>query len=213
MTPAFDRIAFTPSVKAAQARYGRPQHRTQADDDEDQGDRGNEVGEFEQSFIEARDGFYLATVSETGWPYVQYRGGPAGFLRVVDAKTLGFADFRGNVQYVSVGNLAADDRVALILLDYAHQQRLKIRGRARVVSGVDDPALVERLAVPGYRARIERAILVTVEALDWNCPRHITQRFTLAEVEAAMAPLRAELATLRAKVKSTPDGGVTGGAG
>jgi len=134
---------------------------------------------------------------ETGWPYVQFRGGPAGFLKVLDANTIGYADFRGNVQYISAGNLAHDGRVALILMDYAQRRRLKIWGRARLVDTRDDAALIERLEMPSYRVRIERAVIITVEAFDWNCPQHITPRYTEAEVEAATASLRAELEQLR----------------
>ena len=125
----------------------------------------------EAAFIAARDGFYQATVSETGWPYVQFRGGPVGFLKVLDAKTLGYAD----------------DRASLILMDYAHRRRLKILGRARVVEPGEDPALVARLTLPDYPARVQRAVIITVEAFDWNCPQHITPRFTAAELEAAAA--------------------------
>jgi predicted pyridoxine 5'-phosphate oxidase superfamily flavin-nucleotide-binding protein len=200
MARAFAEIAFTPSVKAAQTRYGTRRSNQAFEEDVE---REDELGELERAFIGERDGFYLATVSETGWPYVQFRGGPAGFLKVLDSRTLGFADFRGNVQYLSVGNLDADGRVAMILVDYAHQQRLKLWGRARVIPGVDDPALVKRLVVPGYQARVERAIVIAVEAFDWNCPQHITPRFTEAEVEAAVAPLKAELASLRARLMAT----------
>lgn len=197
MTREYSDIAFSPSVKAAQARYGSRRYEAIADQETD---GGGALGEDEETFISERDAFYLATVSETGWPYVQFRGGPKGFVKVLDPTTLGFADFRGNLQYVSVGNLDANDRVALILVDYAHRQRLKLWGRARVIPVSDDPTLAARLAVPGYRARVERSIIVTVQAFDWNCPRHITPRFTLAEVEAAAAPLKAEIASLRARI-------------
>jgi predicted pyridoxine 5'-phosphate oxidase superfamily flavin-nucleotide-binding protein len=148
-----------------------------------------------------RDSFYLATVTETDWPYIQHRGGPAGFLRVLDEKTIAFADFRGNRQFVSVGNLAKNDRVALILMDYAHQARLKILGHARVIELKDDPALAAKLALPGYRAKPERAFLITVDAFDWNCPQHITQRFTLADVEDAVGAMKARIAELEAEVQ------------
>jgi predicted pyridoxine 5'-phosphate oxidase superfamily flavin-nucleotide-binding protein len=156
--------------------------------------------EEESEFIEARDGFYQATVSETGWPYVQFRGGPKGFLKVIDSKTIGYADFRGNVQYVSVGNLNSDGRIALILMDYPNRRRLKIWGSARVVHESDEPAVLAALRIEGYKARVERAVIITVAAFDWNCPQHITPRFTEAEVQAAIAPLMAELESLRARV-------------
>ena len=197
MTRAFAEIAFTPSVKAAQAEYGSCEANLAFERDA----RWDDVlGDAERRFLAERDGFYQATVSESGWPYVQFRGGPAGFLQVIDSKTIGFADFRGNTQYLSVGNINADGRVALILLDYAHRRRLKIWGRATVVRGSEDPHLVARLTMPGYRARVERAIVIAVKAFDWNCPQHITPRFTEDEVRAAVAPLRAEVEALRERL-------------
>jgi len=153
----------------------------------------------ERDYLAERDGFYLASVSETGWPYVQFRGGPPGFLRVVDEHTIGWADFRGNLQYITTGNVSGDDRVALIVLDYAQRRRLKIFGHARVVTATEDPALVKSLADPGYAAEVERAVLVTVEAFDWNCQQHITPRFSAAELEPHLAPLRRQLADLQAE--------------
>lgn len=158
---------------------------------------GDPLGEREAEFIAARDSFYMATVGETGWPYVQHRGGPAGFVRVLDEKTLGFADFRGNRQYVSVGNLQGNDRVSLFFMDYAGKTRLKLLGRARTLAP-DDPVVAEKLAVPGYRGLPERGLLIDVEAFDWNCSQHITPRFTLPEIEAATAPLRTRIAELEA---------------
>jgi predicted pyridoxine 5'-phosphate oxidase superfamily flavin-nucleotide-binding protein len=198
MARAFAEIAFTPSVKAAQSRYGsrRANERIEAAED-----RADELTTAEVEFIAARDSFYQATVSETGWPYVQFRGGPPGFLKVIDPKTIGYADFRGNVQYVSVGNLNADGRIALILMDYPNRQRLKIWGNARIVHEADEPTLLTSLRVEGYQARVERAVIISVAAFDWNCPQHITPRFTEAEVNAAIAPLMEELQSLRARVK------------
>ena len=197
-------IASTPSVMEARDRYGgaaglasRGPSTTPGAEVEPV--RNARLGPAEQRFVAARDGFYLASVSETGWPYVQFRGGPTGFLRVIDDATLGFADFRGNRQYLTVGNLQANDRVSLFLMNYAHRQRLKIFGRAHALDARDDPALAKRLAVPGYGGRIERAVVVAVEAFDWNCPQHITPRFTQAELEEALASVRDEMAALRAK--------------
>jgi len=155
--------------------------------------------EDEKDYLAERDNFYLASVSDTGWPYVQYRGGPAGFVRVVDDHTIGWADFRGNLQYISTGNLTSNDRVAIIALDYLHRRRLKIFGHARIVTLAEDPTLVATFADPAYDAEVERAVLVTVEAFDWNCPQHITPRFTVAELEPHLAPLRQELEALRAE--------------
>jgi ferredoxin-NADP reductase/predicted pyridoxine 5'-phosphate oxidase superfamily flavin-nucleotide-binding protein len=194
MSHAYADIAFTPAVRAVQTRLGSRSSYEPLDHAED---RRDALGPDEAAFIEARDGFYQATVSETGWPYVQFRGGPAGFLKVLDDKTLGYADFRGNVQYISVGNLRGNDRISIILMDYAHRRRLKILGRVRLVDESDDPALVVRLELPHYRARVERAVLIRIEGYDWNCPQHITPRFTEAEIAQASAPLHAEVARLR----------------
>jgi uncharacterized protein len=163
-------IAGTPSVRAAQEANGSGEFWTTF-----KGDRAfDHFTEAEAQFIAARDSFYIATVSESGWPYVQHRGGPAGFLRVLDDKTLAFADFRGNRQYISVGNAAANDRAALILMDYANRHRLKIYARIEVRDLNAYPTLAEKLALPAYKAKPERAFLLHLEAFDWNCPQHIT---------------------------------------
>ncbi len=140
------------------------------------------LGPYEIAFIESRDSFYQGTVGQTGWPYVQHRGGPAGFLKVLNARTIGYADFTGNRQYISAGNLAGDDRVCLFLMHYPHQARLKILGRARVVDEDTDPDLLASLDNPRYRARVERGILIRIEGFDWNCPKYITPRYTEDEV-------------------------------
>src|SRR3990167_8256244 len=141
-----------------------------------------ELGPGEMEFIAARDSFYQGTVGENGWPYVQHRGGPTGFLKVLGPQTIGYADFSGNRQYISVGNLDGNDRVSLILMDYPAQRRLKIWGRVRLVEEDAEPALVARLESPHYRARVERGVIITVEAFDWNCPKYITPRFTEREI-------------------------------
>ena len=182
MPVAFGRIAFTPGVREFQMRQGVRQRDARPDDGSDE--RGGALTETEIAFVGARDGFYQATVGESGWPYVQFRGGPPGFLRVLDARTIAYADFRGNRQYISAGNLTRDGRVSLILMDYANRRRLKLFGRARLVDAGDEPALAARLEDPGYRARIEHAVVIAVEAFDWNCPQHITPRFTEAEFAA-----------------------------
>ena len=137
----------------------------------------------EMDFIGARDSFYQATVGENGWPYVQHRGGPSGFLNVLDAQTIGYADFSGNRQYISVGNLEGDNRVSLFLMDYPGQRRLKIWGRARLIDEDTDPALIGRLKSPDFRARVERGVVIRIAAFDWNCPKYITPRFTEGEVK------------------------------
>lgn len=184
MDSRYLQIATTQSVAAAQEQYGSAAHwqRFTARGEGDEG-AAQRLGAAERAFIAGRDGFYLASVSETGWPYVQYRGGPAGFLTCLDPTLLGFADFRGNRQYITTGNVRAHDRVSLFLMDYAHRQRLKIFGHMRILDAADDPALAKKLILPDYPARVERLVLITVEAFDWNCPQHITPRFTLAELE------------------------------
>ncbi|MBM5571135.1 MULTISPECIES: 2Fe-2S iron-sulfur cluster-binding protein [Deefgea] len=196
MPRAFAAISFTDSVKAAQTRYHSRDSNRGFELAED---TRSEMTEREAEFIAARDSFYMATVAENGWPYVQHRGGPAGFLKVLDANTLGFADFRGNVQYLSVGNLNANDKISIILMDYTNRRRLKIWGRVRIVHELENPELIAALEDPTYRARIERAMVITVEAWDWNCPQHITPRYTDADIEQLIAPLHAELKALQAK--------------
>jgi len=195
MTYGFLDIAMTPSVKAAQAANGSGDHWSGSKIDR----RFDRFTDAEKQFIAARDSFYMASVGETGWPYVQHRGGPAGFLHVLDDTTLAFADFRGNRQYISLGNLAANDRVALILMDYPNRRRLKIYARAEARELAGDTALAGTLSLPGYKARPERAMLLHLEAFDWNCPQHITPRFTEAEIESALAPHRARLEQLESE--------------
>ena len=188
-------IALTPSVRAAQEAMGS--------DGMWQNFKGHRAfDEFtpaEAAFIAERDSFYMATVSETGWPYVQHRGGPPGFLKVVDQKTLAFADYRGNRQYLSVGNLAADDRAALILVDYSRRARLKILAHVKVVALDADPALAALVAEPTQKAKPERILVLHLDAFDWNCPQHITPRFTEREIAAAIQPLRDRLQALEAE--------------
>ncbi len=195
MAYGFLDIASTPSVRAAQAANGSREMWERF-----AGHRAfDRFTPNEAAFIEGRDSFYMATVSETGWPYVQHRGGPPGFLKVLDETTLGFADFRGNRQYISLGNAAADDRVALILVDYPNRTRLKILAHMEARDLAADPDLAGRLTLPGYKGKPERAFVLRLEAFDWNCPQHITPRFTSAEIETAVSPLRARLAALEAE--------------
>jgi len=196
MSYGFLDIAATPSVRAAQAAMGVEKLWRDF-----QGDRvSDRFTADEVAFIAQRDSFYMATVSETGWPYVQHRGGPTGFLKVVDDRTLVFADYRGNRQYISVGNLGADDRAALILMDYAHKARLKMFVRVEAVALEARPDLAALAAVSDYRAKPERLLLLHLAAFDWNCPQHITPRFTEAEIAQAVQPMRDHLAALEAEV-------------
>lgn len=197
MARAFAEIAFTDSVKAAQNRYGTRETNRGFELDEEPHDH---LTEYEIAFLSERDSFYMASVGENGWPYVQHRGGPKGFLKVLDDKTVGFADFKGNKQYISVGNLNADNRVSLFVMDYPNRRRLKLWARARVVHADEDPELLARFELPGYRARVERGIVMTVAAIDWNCGQHITPRFTKDEVERLIAPLIEENRILQAQL-------------
>ena len=182
MSRKYTQLTFTDSVKQAQEHYGSRQTaaKVEAWDVDDE-----HLSAEERGFIAERDGFYMATVGEGGWPYVQFRGGPKGFLKVLDDTTLAFADFRGNRQYISTGNLRHDDRVALFLMDYPNRRRLKLLAHTEIVDAEDRPDLLQRLEDPDYRARIERLVLFRVVAFDWNCPQHITPRFTEAELAAS----------------------------
>ena len=188
----------TPGVRAAQAANGSREmwERLSLDRASDR------FTEDEKAFIAARDSFYMATVSESGWPYLQHRGGPVGFLKILDDTTLGFADYRGNRQYLSLGNVGADDRVALFLMDYPHRMRLKVLAHAEVRDLAADPELAARLIEPGYKAKPERAFLLHLKVFDWNCSQHITPRYAMPEIEAAVAPLHARIAALEAENQS-----------
>ena len=194
MAKTFAETAFTPAVREMQEQQGSARMYDRMLDPS--AERGDRLGPNEVQFISLRDGFYQATVGETGWPYVQFRGGPRGFLKVLDDKTIAYADFRGNRQYISDGNLKGDDRIALILVDYPNSARIKIFGRARLS---DDPDLIARLKDDGYRARVERAVVITVEGFDWNCPQHLPVRLTVEELEPVLAPIRKELSDLKAE--------------
>ncbi|MDN4522174.1 MULTISPECIES: pyridoxamine 5'-phosphate oxidase family protein [Mycolicibacterium] len=199
MSKHYGSIAFTGDVRAVQSEHGSEAFygRKLAAGKASSG-RDPLTGE-EKEYLSERDGLFLASVGETGWPYVQFRGGPPGFVRVLDDHTIGWADFRGNLQYISTGNVNGDDRVAIIAVDYAQRRRLKIFGHARIVTAEQDAALIQSLSDSTYDAVVERAVVVGVDAYDWNCPQHITPRFTLEELEPALAPLRSELSSLQAE--------------
>ena len=197
MSHKFYDLTFTPSVKAAQEHYNTRRNYVRFEGGEPD---FHGLSDVENDFIEGRDGFYMATVNEDGQPYIQFRGGPAGFLKVLDDRTLGFADFRGNLQYISVGNLKANDKAAIFLMDYASQTRLKLLVRIEVKDAGDAPDIVEKLTMPGYKAKIERAMILHVEAFDWNCPQHITPRFTMDEVRKMNTPLYEHIAKLEREI-------------
>jgi uncharacterized protein len=195
MSYGFLDVAITPSVRAVQARMGADRvwqdfkgHR-----------EFDRFTEDEAAFIADRDSFYMATVSETGWPYVQHRGGPRGFLRLVDDHTLAFADYRGNRQYISTGNLAADDRACLFLMDYPHRARLKIYANVETLTLDGDPHLTALVTMPDYKAKLERIFRLHLKTFDWNCQQHITPRFTEHEIAEAVRPLRDRLVQLESE--------------
>ncbi len=190
----FAEIAFTESVQQVQQELGS---RAGYAGMEAGDDYNHLLSSREVDFISARDSFYMASVSETGWPYVQHRGGPPGFMRVLDQQTLGFADFSGNRQYVSVGNFKKDDRVSLFFMDYPNRTRLKLLGRVRLVAPEESELLAE-LEVDSYQARVERGFIIQIEAFDWNCPQHITPRYTEADIKTLMAPSIEAKRTLQA---------------
>ncbi|MEE8188552.1 MAG: pyridoxamine 5'-phosphate oxidase family protein [Kiloniellales bacterium] len=197
MTAPVSDIAFTPAVKELQARNGS---RKAYERMEQKGGWKDEVTPDLAAFLAERDSFYLATASGEGRPYIQHRGGPKGFLKVLDGKRLAFADFGGNRQYISAGNLSENDQASIFLMDYANRQRIKLWGRARVVE--DDPGLLERLVEPGYKAKPERAIVFEIEAWDVNCPQHITRRYSEEQIAPAMARLQARIEELEAEVEA-----------
>ena len=199
MSKEFYEKMFTESVKQAQEHYGTRKAFARIEANAKKS-AFEGLGDLEKDFIEARDGFYIATVNQDGWPYIQFRGGPRGFLKVLDSKTLGYADFKGNLQYISVGNLAANNKAALFLMDYAQQRRLKILATIEVKDAADAPELIEKLRVPDYKAKIERAMILTVEAFDWNCPQHITPRYTMDEIKVMIEPMYEHLRNLEAKI-------------
>jgi predicted pyridoxine 5'-phosphate oxidase superfamily flavin-nucleotide-binding protein len=184
MSNRYQTLTITESVRRAQEQYygkSRASSGTPANDS---------LTEDEIHFIQARDSFYMATISETGWPYIQHRGGPPGFLRVLGPTVLAFADYRGNRQLVSTGNVTASDRVALFLMDYPQRTRLKVLGHARVEDARGRPDLVRQLAEPEMQAEVERLFLIEIDSFDWNCPQYITPRYTLQEMKGLMAGLQ-----------------------
>lgn len=198
MANKFHEITFTESVKKTQEQYCSRRHYAKF---ENGADTNNVLSINEIEFIRSQNQFYMATVNEAGHPYVQFRGGDYGFLKVLDEKTLGFADFRGNLQYISVGNLSKNNKVALILLDYPSRTRLKILAEAEVKNAKDEPELIEQFKVERYKAKIERAMILHIEAFDWNCPQHIPQRFTIEQIEKLNAPIYEHIEKLEKEIE------------
>lgn len=189
MPHTFANTMFSEPARELQRRNGsRAQYERMAC----YGEAEQELGPAEAEFIAARDSFYMATVTPDGWPYVQHRGGPAGFLKVLDEHTLAFADYSGNKQYISAGNLSVNDRVALFLMDYPNQARLKVIGRARIVEPGEDPALEARLGAGESGPRVERILVLTVVGFDWNCSQHITPRYSRVELAEQFPELFSE---------------------
>jgi predicted pyridoxine 5'-phosphate oxidase superfamily flavin-nucleotide-binding protein len=190
MTKNFIELSFTKSVRDQQEKYGT---RAAYQRMESKGEFRNKITWQEKAYIQNRDGFYMASVNEDGWPYMQFRGGPKGFLKVIDENTIGFADFRGNGQYISTGNLNVTKKTVLFLMDYANQQRLKIWAEAEVFHVADHPELLQKFAMPDYEATVERIFIFKVHAFDWNCPQHITPRYTKEEIQKGLVELDQEL--------------------
>jgi predicted pyridoxine 5'-phosphate oxidase superfamily flavin-nucleotide-binding protein len=199
MTHRYRSLLFTAEVRDAQERQGSPAALGIVPPEE-AGEEPDRLGPDEAAFIGARDSFYMATVGSRGWPYLQHRGGPSGFVRVMGPDRLAFADLRGNRQYISLGNVAGEGRAALFFMDYARRARLKLLGRVEAVPLGDAPEAVEALGDPRLRARVERVLVVTVEAFDWNCPQYIVPRWTAEEIAPAVESLQERIAELEAEV-------------
>lgn len=189
----FAEIAFTTEVKQVQSEQNSRAGYARMEQGQDV---NYLLSQREANFILSRDSFYMASVSETHWPYVQHRGGPAGFLKVIDKKTIGFADYSGNRQYISTGNFRNNDRVSLFLMDYPSQTRLKILGRISVINGDNNDGLAQ-LESTNFGAAVERGFIIHIEAFDWNCPKYITQRYTEDQIKIMIAPLQEENSLLK----------------
>jgi predicted pyridoxine 5'-phosphate oxidase superfamily flavin-nucleotide-binding protein len=199
----FAELAFTPLVKEQQKLHGSRHLYERVENSPDRGDR---LGPDEQAFIRERDGFYMASVTETGWPYIQFRGGHLGFIHIPDDRTIAFADLRGNRQYISTANLKHDDRVALFFMDYPTQSRLKILGRATIhEGGAEAEKLIASLRALDEKTPPERAIVIHVEGFDWNCQQHITPRYSEAELAKILEPMRRRLEALESENKRLRD--------
>lgn len=198
MAKNFAEIAFTPEVKAMQEKQGSRESYTRME----KKTFVDGLTRYEIDFISQRDSFYMASFGVNEYPYIQHRGGPKGFLKVLHSKRLGFIDFRGNKQYISVGNIATNNNVALIMVDYPAKARLKIYAKAEIIELADEPELYDLLDLEEYAFRPERMMVLNIEAYDWNCPQHITPRYTAEEIEKAYASQRNHIINLEAELKS-----------
>ena len=198
MAKNFASLAFTPVVQAMQERLGsRASYARMERDSYVDGLTENEI-----DFIAQRDSFYMSSIGENGFPYIQHRGGPKSFVKVLDAKRIGFIDFRGNMQYISVCNIATNNNVALIMVDYPARARLKILAKAEIIDLKDDPALYDLLDLKEYKFKPERMMVMHIEAYDWNCPQHITPKYTLEDIQSAFAGQHNQITTLQAEVNA-----------
>ncbi len=193
----FGEIAFGTASKARQEKAGSREAYAR----QERSGRYNGLTDYEASFIAQRDSFYMSSITESGFPYIQHRGGPRGFLKVLDAKRLGFVDFKGNKQYISAGNFETNPNVSLFLMDYPHKIRLKIFAKAELVALEDNPELYERLDLKDYKFKPEHMIIFHVESFDWNCPQHITPRYTAEEIEEVLKPQREYIGRLEAEIE------------
>jgi len=198
MAKNFASIGFSTAARQLQEKYGSRQSYARMEKDS----YVDGLTENEVNFIAERDSFYMASIGENGFPYVQHRGGPKGFLKVLDNKRLGFIDFKGNMQFITAGNLATNNNVALIMVDYPTRARLKIFARAEVAELASHQELYNALNLEGYKFRPERMMVLHIEAYDWNCPQHIVPRYTIEEIERALAPQREYIAKLEAEIKA-----------
>ena len=198
----FADIAFTDSVKEMQELMGSRKNYERMQ-------RGpayhNKFTDDEIEFIKSQDSFYMASVGETGWPYIQHRGGPKGFMHVISENQMAFADYAGNRQYISVGNLKLNNKAAFIFVDYKNKARLKILGHAEIISDISHPEILSQIASHDYKAKVERGFLITLEAFDWNCPQHITQRWTAADISKAVEPLKLRIKELEDAIAQRSD--------
>ena len=196
MAQKFGSLVFTPTIKVLQERHGS---RHQYAKMEQSGPAHHGLGAMEKEFLAERDSFYIASVGSTGWPYIQHRGGPAGFVKVIDDNTIAFANFSGNKQYITSGNVVTDNRVALIFVDYPRQARLKMLGRLEILEGEKASQWLEKVRHPEYKAAVDSVYVIHVEAFDWNCPQHITPRFTADQIQNAIAPIEKRMQELQSE--------------